>query len=45
VLLGAFVRETADGYDLTAPGAAFVDAVSAAPSLDLDAAAGRSDSD
>ena len=43
VLLGAFVRETADGYDLTARGAAFVDAVSAAPSLD--ATAGRSNSD
>lgn len=34
VLLDAFVRETPDGYDLTARGGAFIDAVSAAPALD-----------
>lgn len=45
VLLGAFVHETADGYDLTARGGAFVDAVSAAPPLEPDAASARSDSD
>lgn len=45
VLLGTFVHETADGYDLTARGAAFVDAVSAAPPLDPDAAPARSGSD
>jgi hypothetical protein len=42
VLLGGFVRESADGYDLTARGAAFVDAVSAAPSVDPDATSTRS---
>lgn len=45
VLRGTFVRETADGYALTARGAAFVDAVSAAPPLESDAASGRSGSD
>jgi hypothetical protein len=34
VLVGTFVHETADGYALTARGAAFVDAVSAAPPLE-----------
>lgn len=45
VLLGTFVHETADGYDLTACGAAFVDAVSTAPSIEPDAAFPRNASD
>lgn len=44
VLVGTFVHETADGYALTARGAAFVDALTAAPSIEITAGA-RSDSD